>query len=109
MLLLLTAGCGNGSSETRNQETASLEQQVQTLQERLNGLEKQHQEDIQALQKDLKNVLEYLHITLKSMSGEKPAEQPGLGEQARESLRENMQKLLDLSKEMIEKLERELE
>jgi hypothetical protein len=115
LIVLVLSACGRNGTETE-QAAPPIEQQVQELRTRLDGLEQRHAQDIEDLRTDMKNVLTYLNIALKNIAEQELQEAPGApGEERKEegslrrSLEQNLRKLLDLSREMIDRLERELD
>jgi hypothetical protein len=115
LIVFVLAACGQNRQETE-QEAPPIEQQVQQLQLRLDALERRHVQDIEDVQTDLKNVLTYLNIALQNIAEQKPHEDPATPEKEpreenslRRSLEQNLRMLLDLSREMINRLERELD
>jgi hypothetical protein len=115
LIVFVLAACGQNRQETE-QEAPPIEQQVQQLQLRLDALERRHVQDIEDVQTDLKNVLTYLNIALQNIAEQKLHEDPATPEKEpreenslRRSLEQNLRMLLDLSREMINRLERELD
>jgi predicted small lipoprotein YifL len=114
LVLLTLPACGRNGTEAL-QAQPTLEQQVQELQSRLDALERRHAKDVEDLRTDLKNLLTYLNIAMQNLADQKPGEgqaPPSEGKEEgslRRSLQENLKKLLDLSREMIDRLERELD
>jgi hypothetical protein len=113
LVLFVVPACGRNGTEAE-QAQPTTEQQVQDLQSRLEALERRHAQDVEDLRTDLKNLLTYLNIAMQNLADQKPGESlpPGEGKEEgslRRSLQENLKKLLDLSREMIDRLERELD
>jgi outer membrane murein-binding lipoprotein Lpp len=107
LAMFVLAACG------RNGNEPDLEQQVQELRIRIDALEQRHAQEIEDLRIDLKNVLTYLNIALDNLAARELQEAPD-AERKEESplkraLEENLRTLLDLSREMIDRLERELD
>ncbi|MFW6324188.1 MAG: hypothetical protein ACOC0U_03915 [Desulfovibrionales bacterium] len=108
-MALLLAGCP-GEEEVPTPETTaeSVSERLSELENRFLELEQRHERDIDTLQENLKNIMQYLQITLENVSKIEQESENGIGSTAKRSLEENLQKLLDLSKRMIDKLEQEL-
>jgi hypothetical protein len=107
LAMFVLAACGRDGNEP------DLEQQVQELRIRIDALEQRHAQEIEDLRIDLKNVLTYLNIALDNLAARELQEAPD-AEREEESplkraLEENLRTLLDLSREMIDRLERELD
>jgi ABC-type enterochelin transport system substrate-binding protein len=115
LTVLVLAACGQNRQETE-QEAPPIEQQVQQLQLRLDALERRHAQDIEDVRTDLKNVLTYMNIALQNIAEQNLQEGPAAPEEdpkeengLKRSLEQNLRMLLDLSREMINRLERELD
>ncbi len=123
LCIALVAGCSGQEREQVQDvqllaEVSELQTQVNDLEEEVRALRKdvanlamRHEQDIEALRSDLKNVLEYLNIALDRLAGNKDLGQEleDAKESATRALRDSLQQLLDMSKEMIERLEKEIE
>lgn len=123
LCIALVAGCSNQEpeqvqgvqlqAEVTELETqvSDLEEEIQALRQDVANLAMRHEQDIEALRSDLKNVLEYLNIALDRLAGNKDLGQEleDAKDSAARALRDSLQQLLDMSKEMIERLEKEIE
>ena len=115
LLLALFLGCSSQDAQVQSRldelekSIASLSDQVQNLdtriQDRMAGVEEQ----LDSLRLDLKNVLEYLSLSLESLRKTARNDGGNLSESAKETIRQNVDRLLDLSGKVLDRLEKELE
>lgn len=92
-------------------QVSEMEEEIQALRQDVANLAMRHEQDIEALRSDLKNVLEYLNIALDRLTRNEDLEKnlDDLGKSATRAFKESLQQLLDMSKEMLERLEKEIQ
>lgn len=94
--LLIMASCSDGTARVEPE----LQARIEALESRLAELEKKHDEDAQAIRKDMRSILQYFDIALEN------AERQGT---MSEALRRNWEQFRKEADRLLEKLQRELE
>jgi len=75
------------------------------IQDRMADFDRQ----LDGLRTDLKNILQYLNLSLESLEQASQGDDGTLSESARKKIRENVDRLLDLSGKVLDRLEEQLE
>jgi len=115
ILLSLTLGCSPGDSQVQprlaelEKSIASLSDQVQDMQTRIQDRMADFDRQLDGLRTDLKNILQYLNLSLESLEQASQGDDGTLSESARKKIRENVDRLLDLSGKVLDRLEEQLE
>jgi len=95
-LFLVLASCSDGTA----QRTEELQARVQALETRLAELEKRHEQEVQTLRQDMRNILQYFNIALENMEKR---------DSMSESLRRNWEALKQETRRLMDKMQQELE
>jgi len=115
ILLILVLGCGPRESQVQTRLTeleesvASLSDQVQTMNSRIQDRMDETDRQLNSLRADLKNILQYLNLSLENLQKTARNDDGALSEAARDAIRQNVDRLLDLSGKVLDRLEKELE
>jgi septal ring factor EnvC (AmiA/AmiB activator) len=115
VLLCVFLGCSPGESRDQSRlaelekSIASLSDQVQGMQSRIEERMADFDRQLDDLRTDLKNILQYLNLSLENLEQASRGEDGTLSESAREKIRENVDRLLDLSDKVLDRLEEQLE
>lgn len=115
LLLPLFLGCGSRESQVQTRVTeleesvASLSDQVQNMNSRIQDRMEETDRQLNSLRADLKNILQYLNLSLENLQTTARHDDGTLSESARDAIRQNVDRLLDLSGKVLDRLEKELE
>lgn len=113
LLLLITCLPGCNQNQERLQalerELQGLQADLEAVQGRLQELETRHRKDIREVKTDLSHLLEYLNASFQHLGRTGPEAEPSLEESARKTLRKSLDQLMDMARELLDKLEMDLQ
>lgn len=112
LVFLLLVGLGLTACSPRS-DSAAVDQRMDRLEKRLDALETGNRADMAKLTREVAGLREALEkaLTSEPIPGESADRSPDrdLDEAAREFARENMEKMLDLTRRILDRLEREVD
>jgi DNA anti-recombination protein RmuC len=100
---------GQRSYSDLNEKVMQLDQRIGSLEQEIRDMDRAHERELTAIRKDLQHIIHYFNISFDHLKQSLDRDSSSLEQSTKEAVKSSLEKLLELSREILDKIEKDLQ